>query len=272
MQHAEQSLKQRYGGLQPPGALCLNPVITLMLQHRSVRDFSDRPLPSETLATLVAAGQSASTSSNMQMVSVVAVTDADRRLRLSQAAGGQAFVAQAPLVLCFVVDQARPARIGDALGADLFALPMLDTFLAAASDCAIFAQSVALAAESLGLGCCFVGNLRNDPEFVAEELRLPPGAFVIFGLCIGYEGERVTGIRPRLPQSVVLHHETYRTSQEEDAALAHYDEVFARHELSQGRPASGWRARHRDRLASESYLAGRDRLRDILGRLGFALK
>lgn len=267
-----EALDRRYGGLAPEIEAHVTPVMDLMLRHRSVRSYDDRPLPPGTVEALVAAGQSGATSSNMQAVSVVAVEDPQRRRRLAGTTGGQAFVGDAPLVLCFVVDQARAARVGEALAADLYALPMLDNFLAAVSDCSIFAQNVSLAAESMGLGTCFVGNLRNDPEFVARELRLPPRAFVVFGLCVGYEKPPATGVRPRLPQSVVLHRETYGADREAEAAmLARYDAVFAAHEADQGRPAASWTARHRDRYASAVYLAGRDKLRDILRRLGFPL-
>lgn len=266
------ALRQRYGELAPEIEAALTPVMHLMLRHRSVRSYDDRPLPRGTLEALVAAGQSGATSSNMQAVSVVAVEDPHSRQRLAGAAGGQAFVGEAPLILCFVVDQARAGRIGETIEADLYALPMLDNFIAAVSDCSIFAQNVSLAAESLGLGTCFIGNMRNDPEFVARELRLPPRAFVVFGLSVGYEKPPLTGIRPRLPQPVVLHRETYREDRDAEVAmLARYDAVFAAHEAGQGRPADTWTARHRDRYASAVYLAGRDKLREILRRLGFPL-
>lgn len=264
-------LDTRYGGCPPAQTVALTPVINLMLRHRSVRSYDDRPLPDGMLETLIAAGQSAATSSNMQAVSVVAVTDPDRRRRFSQAASGQAFVAEAPVILCFVADQARATRVGAATGVDLWAIPLVDNFIAAVTDTAIFAQNVLLAAQSLGLGGCYIGNMRNDPEFVAAELGLPPHAVVIFGLALGYEKPPVTGIRPRLPQSVVLHRERY-TTKGEAAKLAHYDAVFAAHEVAQGRPHDTWTARHAARFASKAYLDGRINLRAILERMGFPLR
>ncbi|MFN4101661.1 MAG: nitroreductase family protein [Pararhodobacter sp.] len=264
------ALSARYGGAAPEGPLPLSPVIELMLQHRSVRSYHDRPLPEGMLEALIAAGQSAATSSNMQAVSVVAVTDPARRRRFSQAASGQAFVAEAPVILCFIADQARATRVGEATGADLWAIPLVDNFLAAACDAAIFAQNVLLAAQSMGLGGCYIGNLRNDPEFIASELALPPRAVVMFGLALGYEKPPLTGIRPRLPQSVVLHREQYSTKGEAEA-LARYDEAFAAHEVAQGRPRDTWTARHAARYASKAYLDGRINLRAILQRMGFPL-
>nr|AAL73198.1 putative NADPH dependent flavin oxidoreductase [Agrobacterium sp. IP I-671] len=178
--------------------------IALMLKHRSVRRYTQDPLPAGTLEILMAAGQSAATSSNMQTVSVIAVTDPEMKARLARTCAGQDFIANAPLLLCFVTDLARPARIATTIGADLFALPMIDTFLASISDCSIFAQNVVLAAESLGMGTCYVGSLRNRADLVSKELNVPSGSAVLFGLCIGYEHpERITNVRPRFPQKGV---------------------------------------------------------------------
>lgn len=264
-------LDARYGGAAPAVTDALTPVIALMLRHRSVRSYQDRPLAAGMLEILIAAGQSAATSSNMQAVSVVAVTDPDRRRRLSQASSGQAFVAEAPVILCFVADQARATRVGAATAVDLWAIPLVDNFVAAITDAAIFAQNVLLAAQSMGLAGCYIGNMRNDPEFVAAELGLPPHAIVVFGLALGYEKPPVTGIRPRLPQQVVLHRERY-TTDGEAAALARYDSVFAAHEVAQGRPHDTWTARHAARFASKAYLDGRINLRAILKRMGFPLR
>ncbi|EPX80366.1 putative nitroreductase [Salipiger mucosus DSM 16094] len=263
-------MAERYGGEAPAGAAAPNPVISVMLRHRSVRSYAERELPEGLLETLIAAGQSAATSSNMQTVSVVAVRDPATRTALSRAASGQAFVAQALVVLCFVADLSRAARVGEATGADLFALPMLDSFLASCNDCAIFAQNVALAAEAEGLGTCYVGNLRNDPEHIAGLLDLPPGAVALFGLCLGYETGQPTGVRPRLPQAVVLHRERYSTEGEAEA-LARYDRTFRDHEVAQGRPVGSWTGRHAARLGSRAYLAGREHMRAVLNRLGFPL-
>jgi len=261
----------RYGNAQPAGGLPLTPVMELMLRHRSVRNYSDQPLPDGALEALIAVGQSASTSSNMQPVSVVAVTDPARKLRFSRAASGQAFVATAPVILCFVLDQSRPARVGAARSEDLWALPLLDNFVAGATDAAIFAQNVMLAAQSMGLSGCYIGNLRNDPEFIAQELSLPRQAVVLFGMALGYEAGPETGIRPRLPQSEVLHYEQYST-ETEATALENYDMTFAAHEAEQGRPHSTWTGRHIARYASHEYLSGRINLRTILMRMGFPLK
>ena len=199
-----------------PATAAWSPAVDAMLQHRSVRAYDARPLPSGTLETLVAAAQSAATSSNLQTWSVVAVTDEARRGRLSEFAGGQRHIRQAPLFLVWLADLSRASRIGEAAGQPMNALPYLETFLVAVIDAARAAQNAAVAAESLGLGTVYIGAMRNRPEDVAAELGLPPGTMAVFGLCVGYEDPAAAPatVKPRLPQPAVLHHERYDAAPE----------------------------------------------------------
>ena len=88
---------------------------------------------------------------------------------------------------------------------------------------------------------------------------------------LGIEGGKRTGIRPRLPQKVVLHYETYNADAE-PGALNTYDEIVRAHEKSQGRPEMSWRERHPGRFASSEYLKGREHLRQHFSTLGFPLE
>ena len=83
-----------------------------------------------------------------------------------------------------------------------------------------------MAAESLGLGTVYVGALRHHPEKVAAELNLPPNAFAAFGLAVGHPDPAVPGaVKPRLPQSLVLHREQYG-SPTKARAIAGYDKAL----------------------------------------------
>jgi nitroreductase len=264
-------LAARYGDAAVPPVACATPTIDLMLAHRSVRDYVPAPLPPGTLALLIAAAQSAATSSNMQSWSVVAVTDPARKNRLADLAQDQRYIRQCPLFLCFIADLSRAARVALTHDLTLETLPALETFLTAATDCALAAQNAALAAESLGLGTCMIGALRNRPEEVAALLGLPPRAFGIFGLCIGTpDPARPTDVKPRLPQGAVLHHEVY-DARGEAAHLAAYDETLRRFGGSQRRSSKTWSQRLNDRLGELAGLNGRERLRSALRGLGFPL-
>ncbi len=87
------------------------PTIDQIYQHVSVRRFRPDPVSPEMVETIVAAGQRSATSSNLQMYSVVAVTDAARRARLAELCGDQAQIADAPVFLAWCADRCRLDRV-----------------------------------------------------------------------------------------------------------------------------------------------------------------
>ena len=264
------ALADRYGTDQPtPPAW--NPVIDCLMAHRSVRAYLPDALAPGTTALLVAAAQSAATSSNMQLWSVVAVEDPARRERLAVLAGNQRHIAEAPLFLVWLADLSRAERIGAAEGHPMAGLPFTETFIVGVVDASLAAQNATVAAESLGLGTVYIGSMRNHPEQVAAELGLPPGVMAVFGLCVGHpDAAHPAKVKPRLPQSVVLHHERYDASVDATGVAA-YDSVFTGFQRAEGLPANGWISRVIDRLGSVKGLGGRDRMRDALKALGIPL-
>jgi nitroreductase len=268
------ALAERYGSLgavPPPGPS--NAVVESLLSHRAVRAYLDRSLPPGTLETLVAAAQSAPTSSNMQAWSVVAVQDPGRKSRLATLAANQGFIRQAPLFLCWIADLSRLERLGQAAGQPLEGLDYLESYMVALVDAAIAAQNALVAAESLGLGTVYVGALRNHPREVADELSLPPNAFAAFGLCVGWPDPAVTAaVKPRLPQSLVLHRERYEAPAEEPRSIAGYDEALADFSERNGMGRSTWSGRMLKRVASGASLSGRDTMAATLKAMGFGLR
>jgi nitroreductase len=247
--------------------------LTTLLSHRSIRAYLSKPLPAGTLELLVTAAQSASTSSNLQTWSVVAVEDAARKERFAQLANGQAHIQQAPLFLVWLADLARLASIAKQKGLPHEGLNYLEMFLMAAIDASLAAQNAAIAAESLGLGTVYIGAMRNRPEEVAAELGLPPHVFAVFGLCVGYpDPSKPTAIKPRLPQAAVLHRERY-SLEAQAPAIAHYNEIMQAFYAEQNMTVEGdWSQHSSDRIATPESLRNRAHLREILNKLGFELR
>ncbi|EIV92386.1 NADPH-dependent oxidoreductase [Frankia sp. QA3] len=242
-------------------------IVTLQLAHRSVRRFTPRPVADDELAALVAAAQSASTSSNLQAWSVIAVRDPQRKARLAALANNQQFINEAPLFLIWVADLSRARRLADGAGAALEATDYLESTILGFVDAALAAQNAVIAAESLGLGTVFVGAVRNRPEQIAAELGLPPHAAAAFGLAVGTpDPTEHAGIKPRLPQAAVLHHERYDATTA-DSHIPAYDERLGEYNARYGLPGS-WSERVLARLAGPQSLAGRHRLREALENLG----
>ncbi len=249
-----------------------NSVLTQLLRHRSVRHWADKPLPDGVLPLLVAAAQSASTSSNLQVWSVVAVEDPARKARLSVLAGNQTHVRKAPLFLAWLADLARLDRLAQEQQREAVAFDYLETLLLGVIDATVAAQNAVVALESLGLSTVFIGGLRNKPEDVAAELGLPPGVFAVFGMCVGYEDPaRPAAVKPRLPQQTVLHREQYSLDVQVPA-VGDYDRVMAGFYASQGLPQPDWSSHSVTRVSSAASLHGRDRLGTALRQLGFRIK
>jgi nitroreductase len=267
------ALLARYGAEAPSlPAGPWNEVIASLLQHRSVRAYQPTPLPPGTLETLVAAAQSAASSSNMQSWSVVAVTDPAAKAALSVVAGNQIHIEQCPLFLVWVADVARLGRVGASVQQEFECLPYLETFLFSAFDAILAAQNATVAAESLGLSTVYIGALRNDVEEVAKILGLPQGAMGLVGLCIGYGDEtKKAMVKPRLPQSAVLHRERYDTTGEAEGT-AIYDRALHKFSEVAERTPYTWTQRVISRVGRLSSLAGRDRIREAMGRLGLPLR
>ena len=262
--------RNRDGGPPPPEIW--NDVLGGLLSHRSVRAYTAAPLPDGTLELLVKAAQSASSSSNLQTWSVVAVRDPDRKARLAKLAAGQKFIDQAPLFLVWLADLSRIQRLADERQLKLEGLEFLETLFLGIIDAALAAQNAVVALETLGLGSCYVGAIRNKPEEVAAELGLTPKIFPVFGLTIGYPDPAfATGIKPRLPQRAVLHHEQYSPAPQSEA-IVRYDEKLSEFQREQGMDVIGWTGRTIPRLKTAQSLAGRDRMREALGNLGFELR
>lgn len=263
----------RYGDSDPIPHVAWSETLDLLLKHRSVRAYAPDPLPAGTLEAMVVAAQSASSSSNLQAWSVVAVEEQGRKARLAHLAGDQAHIGDCPLFLVWLADLALLARVAAQRDLPHAGLDYTEMFLLAVIDATLAAQNAVVAAEALGLGVVYIGGIRNHPLAVAAELHLPPRVFPVFGLCVGVpDAARPADIKPRLPQAAVLHRETYVADQQ-DAAVERYNQVMTPFYRDQQMRVNGDWAQHSvRRVAGPHSLSGRDTIREALRQLGFDLR
>ena len=267
----QESLAKRYGS-QIPAAGSWNDHLALLLSHRSVRGYKSDPLPPHTLETLIAAAQSAATSSNLQSWSVIAVTDPAKKAAFAEIASGQKHIEQCPLFLVWIADLSRNERLGQEEGIDLPVLSLTESFLVAAIDAGLAAQNATVAAESMGLSTVYIGALRNDPEQVSELLGLPPGCLGVFGLCVGYADPNAANeVKPRLPQQAILFHETYGVSNESQLRRQ-YDQEMGDFSKRNEMQHDSWSERVIRRTQSLTSIRRRAELKSILPKLGFPMK
>lgn len=247
----------------------MNETIRIMRNHRSIRKYKPDPVPPELFESIMRAAQMASTSTNMQAYSVIAVTDPEDRNRLAELCGDQKFIAGCPLFLVWCADLHRLERVHRLRrGEDPPWLNTMENFIVATVDASLAAQNAALAAESLGLGIVFVGGIRNRIREVTELLRLPKLVYPVFGMCMGYPDQDVI-LRPRLPLAAVLHHGQYSSEGLEEHLTA-YDESISNYmrERTRGRLASTWS----EIMAGKLEEPVRLHMRQYLEEQGFGMK
>ena len=182
--------------------------LSVLEDHRTVRDFLPDPVPEEDLRRMLHLAQRASTDATAQLYSFVRITDRKLRQRIADLAGGQRHVLEAPEFLVVCADVHRLSRLLDFRGVEMAQMPRM-AFLFGAIDASLAAQNLAIAAETMGYGIAFIGGIQNDPEELVELLRLPRGVYPLVGLCIGRPARRPDR-RPRIPLEAVLHENTYQ--------------------------------------------------------------
>ena len=189
----------------PPSAQAFS---LLAQAHRSIRSFKPDPVPSALVdEVLVEALHGSSSSGNLNMVSVVKTCDPVRKARLHELHGGQPMVLEAPWVLSFCADThrtrawlaARDARLGFA---------DFKSFLVAAFDAIILAQTASLGFEARGLGICYMGTTLMAMGEIADFLELPDNVVPVTSLVLGVPAEAPPQ-RDRLPPTAWLHEERY---------------------------------------------------------------
>lgn len=245
----------------------MNDVIGLLQAHRSIRKFTDQAIPQTTIETLVRAGQAAATSSFIQATTVIQVNDPDKRAKMAAWAGNQAYVVSAPVFLVFTADMQRHQLACDMHDAEA-RTGYTEQFITATVDVALFAQNVAVAAESLGLGICYIGGLRNHPAEVSELLELPELVYPVFGLCIGHPAQDPE-TKPRLPLDVVLKQDRY-ANDEYAETVAEYDEAVREYYRTRtgNNKQSGWSEQISGMLGREA----RPHMLPFLQERGFLLQ
>lgn len=183
-------------------------MINKILQHKSIRKYKPDDINNELLNKILLAGTRASTTGNMQVYSIIVSKDEQIKQKLWEAHFKQNMVLQAPVILTFCADFNRFNKWCE----QRKAVPGYDNFLSfftAAIDALLVAQNIAIAAESEGLGICYLGTTTYMAETIIEILKLPKFVVPVTTLTLGYPDE-TPSLTDRLPLKSVVHLETYK--------------------------------------------------------------
>ncbi|WP_020006364.1 oxygen-insensitive NADPH nitroreductase [Salinicoccus albus] len=199
----------------------MNETINLLKNHRSIRKFKDEPLERETVKELVASAQSASTSSYVQAYTIMGVTDPQKKAALKEVST-QPYVENNGHLFVFLMDYYRHRMLSEKKGLPI-QYDKTEQLVVGIVDATLAAQNLAIAAESMGLGICYIGSLRNDMARVIEILELPEGVVPLFGMVTGvpdHEGSR----KERLPFDAVYQENTYMPFEAAEESIEAYDQ------------------------------------------------
>lgn len=197
-----------------------NPTLHTLLSHRSIRKYQDRDIPQDVLDKILEAGIRASNTGNMQVYSVVVTRSAEMKEKLSPLHFNQPMIKQAPVVLTIAADVQRFHHWCAIHKAE----KSYDNFLwfvCGCIDSTLFAQNIAVAAESYGLGLCFLGTTLYNAEEIAQVLEMPEGVIPINTITLGYPAENPP-LTDRLPLKAVVHDEKYRAESDRDIRDLYY--------------------------------------------------
>ena len=188
----------------------MNDVISQLRDRRSVRAYTDEPVSAADERAILEAACQAPTAGNQQLYSIIVVRDQAEKEELAVTCDNQPFIAKAPLVLVFCVDVRRWHRAFVAAGAEPHE-PGVGDFLLALEDTATAAQNAVVAAHSLGLGSCYIGDILERREDQARILGCPRHVVPAVMLVIGHptEGQRRRAKPARLSLGDVVFEDRY---------------------------------------------------------------
>jgi nitroreductase len=186
----------------------------LFLGRRTIREYTQEEIGDDLLNDLLMAGCRSSTTGNMQVYSIIVTRDEDMKKALSPLHFNQKMVTEAPVVLTFCADFNRFNRWCLNSGAQ----PGYDNFLSfmtAAIDALLVAQTLCIAAEARGLGICYLGTTTYMAHSIIEVLRLPKGVIPVTTITLGWPAGNPEQT-DRLPLEAIVHREVYSDYSDDD--------------------------------------------------------
>jgi FMN reductase (NADPH)/FMN reductase [NAD(P)H] len=198
----------------------MNPVVEVILNRRSVRVYEERPVPDTARDEILQAAMRAPTAGNMMLYSIIHVRDQQAKETLARTCDNQPFIAKAPLVLLFLADYQRWYDYFILSGVERLCSqrgqrvqkPEEGDLMLACCDALIAAQTAVIAAESFGIGSCYIGDIMENYEVHRDLFRLPRYVFPICLLCFGYPTRQQLErpLTTRFPRDFIVFEDEYK--------------------------------------------------------------
>ena len=227
----------------------MNEIIRSLYERKSVRVFDNRPVEENVKQAVLEAALQAPTAGNMALYTILDITDPEKKAALSRRCDNQPFIATAPMVLIFCADYRRWYDVFCRFVDEVRKPDMGDLFLAEA-DAIIAAQNAVVAAQSLGLGSCYIGDITENYEFHKELFNLPKYVVPTAMLCLGYP-TRQQQDRPKPPRHAtedLVHENGY--SREKSARM---EQMLSRQQGKDGEALADWLRRFCNRKWNSEF-------------------
>ncbi len=225
----------------------MNPTIEVIENRKTIRSYLDRPIPQAEKDTIIHAALRSPSAGNMMLYSIIEVTDQNTKDELVKTCDNQPLIGKAPFVLLFLADYQRwydyfiasgVPQICDEAQTAMRKPAEGDLFLACC-DALIAAQTAVIAAESLGIGSCYIGDIMENYEAHQVMFNLPQYVFPITLVCFGYPTaqQQDRPLTERFDQKYVVYQDQYKrlTPQDFDAMYrSRHAQVFRNRETVKG--------------------------------------
>ena len=193
----------------------MNETIQNILAHRSIRKYTEQKISKETLTAILQAACNGSTMGNMQLYSIIVTEDKEMMKEMAPFHFNQPIATNAPLILTFCADFNRFNKYCELRNAPVDAYSNIQSYHWAITDAVIAAQNACVAAESLGLGICWLGTITFNVDKFINILQLPKSVIPVACISFGYPDENVE-LNDKLPLEAIIHYESYNDYSEED--------------------------------------------------------
>jgi len=215
----------------------LNETIDLINNRRSLRSYDKRLISEENKNLIINSAMRSPTAGNMMLYSIIEVADQGIKDKLVKSCDNQPFIAKAPFVLLFLADYQRWMDYFTACDINSYQkdenlpnrTPEEGDFLLACCDALIAAQTAVIAAESIGIGSCYIGDIMENYEFHKDLFNLPKYTFPITLLCFGYPKQKSYNkeLKPRFSQQYIHFKNEYKRFNNDD-----FEEMYKMRELN----------------------------------------
>lgn len=215
----------------------MNNIIDIIGKRTSLRNYADKTITDEHLDIIIESAMRAPTAGNMMPYSIIIIRDNKTKEILSHTCDEQPFIAKAPVILLFIADYQKwmdyyvlnkVEEFCNENGRE-FTRPSEASLFLATEDALIAAQNAVIAAESIEIGSCYIGDIMEHYEKHRDIFDLPEFAFPVGMLCLGYYPEGYSlPPRERFNKKYIVFNEKYQRVAEEDIKdmFKHLDNKF----------------------------------------------